>query len=258
VPTLSELSTRLFRDVQDNHQRTLRELDDLEHERRTALRELAGAGSALEKWQAALEDAENDLAQTLDRIEQDFNRAEEAAAERRRTALEQADRRFRQADVRSEAARLDAEERARREFEAELDDIAAGRVDAGQQVLARADAYDRLRRKLDASRTSYLASLEANRNAQQDERRTADALEMSDVTSARNHARTLRDRAQQVYARAQKAADTTMRSALERVAGAAELQASFDARRHRIKRESRDREAALFEAYRDARRNLGG
>ena len=256
MPTLSELSSRLFRDVQANHRETVIALDALEEERRSALERIPGAAAVLETWRQATADAEAGREQALARIEQEFAAAEHEAGERRRTHLAQVQDRFAQADARAAAARTAAEDRAREELEAELARIAAGQVQAGQKVLARSEAHRRFSHKLDEARRGYFAALAAGKNAQQDELRAADAREMSDITAARDRARTLRERAQQLYERALKAAETRMRGALERVAGASDLQASFDSRRDRLKRESREREAALYDAYHRARRQL--
>jgi hypothetical protein len=254
--TLSDISSQLFRDVQSNHAAAVQRLEALEEARREALKALAGAAALLRKWDDAVADAASSRDQALARIEQDLVDAERDAGERRSAALAQVAQRFRQAEQKAAAARDRADEDARKDYEDDLAAIAGDDVEAGQKVLARSDAYRRLKQRLDAARAAYLETLEANWNTQQDEMRTVNAREAAEYAGARDHARTQRDRAQQLHERALKAAETRLRSALAQVPGADDVQADFDRRRETIKRESREREAALYEAYREARRQL--
>jgi hypothetical protein len=254
--TLSDLSSQLFRDVQANHAATVQLLDALEEARREALSALPGAAAILQKWADAAADAVVGRDQAVARIERELAEAQDKAGERRRAALAQVAERFRQADEKAAAARERAEEDARQDYEADLAAIAAGNADPGRKVIARSDAHARFRQRLDAARAAYLGALHANRNTQQDEMRSANAREMSEYGSARDQARTERERTQQIYDRALKAAETRLRSALASVPGADDVQADFDRRREAIKRDSRAREAALYDAYREARRQL--
>jgi hypothetical protein len=61
---------------------------------------------------------------------------------------------------------------------------------------------------------------------------------------------------EQVYQRALKAAETRMRARLELAAGASTIQADFGSRRDRTKLECRQREEALFAAFRKAKEGL--
>ena len=76
---------------------------------------------------------------------------------------------------------------------------------------------------------------------------------MLDWRIACDTANAKRQEAAQIFERALKAAETRRRAALDAIPAAAALQEQFDAARADIKDNCRDKEAALFAAFREAR-----
>jgi gluconate kinase len=255
---LSDLSSRLFRDVVDNHALVVRELADIERERLVALEAIQGAAPALQKWRSDVADAGHAASRLIHKIDDDLADAERASGERRRVTLVQIDARLRQADARAAADAARRDEHARTIYERELARIADGAADPGRQILARADAHRQLVAGIDDSRRAWLKDLEANKTAHVDEVRNALLKESADAAAAREEARVLRERASTINARALKAAETRLHESLAHLPAATLVQSQFDRRRDEAKRRSRDREAALFDAYRAARETLEG
>ena len=140
-------------------------------------------------------------------------------------------------------------------MKAEYDKISAS-LGLSQQILARREAEHRSDEAIRALHATYLKTLNANKDRQVDEQRDALQKELLDSRLARDEAEGARHAVEQVYQRALKAAETRMRARLELADGAAAIQTEFDGQRERTKLECRQREEALFAAFRKAKEGL--
>lgn len=255
MPTLSELTLQLSRDLSSNHQNCLRQLEQLESSRVTALQALPGTAGILEDASEERLDAALTRDRTLQQIDLDLQKAERKAAGARQTALQAVEKRFRDRDTAALQARTVGEEREHAHLKAEYDKITES-LGLSQQILARREAERRCDEAIRALHATYLTALNTNKDRQVDEQRDALQKELLESRLARDDAEAGRQAVAQVYQRALKAAETRLRARLELAAGAAAIQADFDGRRDRTKLECRQREEALFAAFRKAKESL--
>jgi hypothetical protein len=255
MPTLPELTLQLSRDLSLNHQNCLRQLEQLEASRMTALQGLPGTAAILQEASEDRLEAALTRDRTLEQIDLDLQKAERKAAAARQTALQAVEKRFHDRDVAALHARTAGEEKERAHLKAEYEKIAAS-LDLSQQILARREAERRCDEAIRALHATYLKTLSANKDRHVDEQREVLQKELLDSRLARDEAEAARHAVEQVHQRALKAAETRMRARLELAAGASTIQADFDSRRDRTKLECRQREEALFAAFRKAKEGL--
>lgn len=259
MPTISELSDQLFRDVDANHQDCVRRLEVLEHERAAALDSIPEAAAALEASRQAAVDAEATREDAFVEIDVELQKAERKASADRALALALIEQGFKDADAASLKARQDAEDKARMELKAELAQITGNNaMNASAKLLSRRAAEERFDEKVRAAHIAFLKSLEANKNSQVDKFRAALTKEVLDWRIARDAANGKRHEAVQLFERALKAAETRLRAALASIPAANSVQREFDNRRAQIKAECRKREEELFAAFRKAKDGLTG
>jgi hypothetical protein len=255
MSTLPELTLQLSRDLSANHQSCLRQLEQLETSRMTALQALPGTAAILEEAHEERLDASLTRDRTLQQIDVELQKAERKAAAARQIALQAVEKRFRDRDTAALQARTAGEERERAHLRAEYDKITAS-LGMSQQILARREAERRCDEAIRALHAAYLKTLNTNKDRQVDEQREALQKELLESRLARDEAEGGRHAVELVYQRALKAAESRMRARVALAAGAAAVQADFDDRRDRTKLECRQREEALFAAFRKAKEGL--
>jgi hypothetical protein len=255
MATLPELTLQLSRDLSANHQHCLRQLEELESSRMTVLRALPRTAAILEDANEERLDASLTRDRTLQQIDVELQKAERKAAAARQTALQAVEKRFRDRDTAALQARTTGEERERAHLKVEYDKIAAS-LGLSQQILARREAERRCDEAIRALHATYLKTLNSNKDRQVDEQRDALQKELHESRLARDEADGARHAVELVHQRALKAAETRMRARLALAPGAAAVQADFDGRRDQTKLECRQREEALFAAFRKAKESL--
>jgi hypothetical protein len=255
MPSLSQLTLQLSRDLSANHQACLAELERLEAGRTAALDALPGTAAVMNRAREDRADAADTRDRTLHQIDVELQKADRKAAVAREAALRQIGNQLRTRDAAALEAKAAAEDKARAALDKEYAKIRAS-LDLTAQILARREAERRSADALQAARDAYLTTLNANRNRQTDEHRTALRKELTDSRAAREAAEIARQATNEVYQRALKVADTRLRAALETLEGAGAVQADFDERRRRVKLDARRREEALFDEFRRAKAAL--
>jgi hypothetical protein len=221
----------------------------------TALEALPGTAAILKDADEERVDAALTRDRTLQQVDLDLQKAERKAAAARQTALQAVEKRFRDRDTAALQARTLGEERERAHLKAEYEKIAES-LDLSQQILARREAERRCDEAIRALHAAYLKTLNANKDRQVDEQHEALQKELLDSRLARDEAEGARHAVEQVYQRALKAVEIRMRARLEHADGARAVQTDFDGRRDRLKLDCREREEALFAAFRKAKESL--
>jgi hypothetical protein len=257
MPTLSELTLQLSRDLSTNHQDCIRQLDELERDRMSALESVADASAVLKAARKAAVDAAVVRDDALVQIDIEQQRAERKAAADRVAVLRATEQAFKEADRASLEVRQDAENEARAELKVELSKIDGDvKTNAAAKLLSRRDAEQRFEETVRAIHAAFLESLAANKNTQVDKFRAALTKEVLDSRIARDDAHAKRSQTEHLFQRALKAAETRLRAALAELPAAAAVQARFDSRRAEIKADCRRREEALFAEFREAKERL--
>jgi hypothetical protein len=256
MPTLAELTLQLSRDITRNEHERARALAAVDDARLQALTALPGATVPLRRHAEALAKAQADRDETLLDIEADLREAERRTADRRVADEDEAEQRLRQADDDADEACRAAEGKARTLFEAAVLTIDGRDLSPGEKVLARSAARRTLDRALGAAQETLAAARLAHQDRLLDERRTAVSREMSDSRENRATAAARRTAASNVFALAVDTGDEVLRAALAAVPGAAFIIEDFSARRREVDRRFAAQEAALHEAFREARGQL--
>lgn len=254
MPTLSDLTLKLSRDLSTNHRECRDALDRLERERTETLKALPAAAEALKAWRKAILEAEIDRDDALAKADLDQQRADRVARSDREAELRTIEKDFKADDAASLKKRDDAEARARAEYDAEIARISANkplRLDLVQTQ--RRVAEQKLADAMRAVHAEFVKALDANKNTQVDKFRAALTQEVLDWRIACDTANAKRQEAAQIFERALKAAETRLRAALDAIPAAAEVQAQFDNTRVGIKDDCREKEAALFATFREAK-----
>jgi colicin import membrane protein len=255
MATLQELTLRLSRDLSAHHQDCLRHLSRLEIERGAALGRLPGASRIVRDHATALAEAEEAREKTVGRAQLELENADRKASAAREAALRAAQRRLAEGDAASLKARQLAEDKARAQLRTDLEKIRKT-LGLPDHILARRDAERRFDDLLAAAHAAHLKALQEGKDRQAADVRDALAEEASAARAARDRADAEIRAAQLVAQRAVKAAETMLRTALAEIDGAGAVQEAFDERRTAIEADCRQREAALFARFREAKARL--
>jgi len=257
MATLQELTLKMSQDLTANQRERDGQLERLERDRLAALHALPGSAPVLQQHARAKADADAARTESLAATDADLQAAERKASSTREAELRKADARMREADAATQKTRDEAVEKANAELKADFDRIDRTIPLGAANMFARQEAQRKRDEAVDAADRAFLKGSQDNKNQQQDDLRDALAGEVADSRVARDEANAARARAEGIFERALKTADTKLRLDLDAVPGASDVQADFDARKARINDESHRREEALFAEFSDAKKKIG-